>query len=189
MKKLWTRGLALIAAVAVGMVTLALTSSTVARLLDPNADVAKVSSEAEARSVLGVSLPTPRALPDQMARIEIVVDQARPPVGNIQQIRSVHQTFAFRGVPLARLHINRGAIGTVVGSGTLEVGGVKGQIPPVVRRTLDGMEVQYTQRQLPGAPDLVSYYWESGGLAFEFHAQLANGLTRDMVDRIVRSVR
>lgn len=134
-------------------------------------DVAADADEQAAATVLQHPLPQVRDSASGLRRSALTI--AAPPPGKVP--RMVHQSYSRSGRDVARLTVWRGNLGqtdadkvsTPLGDRTMWVG---------------------TRVIIDGSTD-VSYAWESDGLAFVLHVNLAEGLSRSDADRIAASVR
>ncbi len=126
-----------------------------------------VSDLAEAAKVLGRPLPEPALLPVGMTRSALVVDPAGTPR------RTVSVGYKATGLTLVQVTMFRGTIVSSDAGVTVRLGTV---------------DVHVTQHSTPNG-DYVGYTWNRDGIAYNVGVLLREGLTRDLADQLVASIR
>ncbi len=126
-----------------------------------------VSDLAEAAKVLGRPLPEPAVLPVGITRNALVVD----PVGTPR--RTVSVGYKAAGITLVQVTMFRGTIVSNDPGATVRLGTV---------------DVHVTQHSTANG-DYVGYTWNREGIAYNVGVLLREGLTRDLADQLVASIR
>ena len=169
-----------VAAVAVALAAVALAfvvsgQVPAARASGPGGQYSSDTDEATVAQVLGRPLPRPTlALVAGMSRSALTIDPISNDPFGAPAPRIVRTSFGLGGRDVALLSVFKGTYK----SGT-----------PDEVVVLSGRRVDIFARVLPDGSTDVGYLWGEGGLVYNFHINVGQGITRPVADELAGSVR